>query len=62
MNEHVFDGPDEYLGRIDALMESAQIPAEFCPHCRVATELIPGAGSRWLIGITHERACPEFTE
>jgi len=62
MNGHEFDGPDEFVGRIDALMEMAAIPAEECRHCRATGELVPGAGSQWLIGITHAQDCPDYID
>lgn len=59
-NGHHFDGPDEFVNGLAASMEMAAIPAEYCRHCRATAELIPGAGSRWLVGITHDKQCPDY--
>lgn len=62
LNGHVFDSPDEFVNGLAASMELARVATEYCPHCRAIAELLPGAGSRWLVGIRHAEGCPEFTD
>lgn len=57
MNGHTFDdSPDEFIGRIDALMEAAD--GTFCEYrCKGKPELLPMLGTRWGVGFTHHPDC-----
>jgi len=57
---HVLNDHEEYLAHLAAAMEATAMPAEFCRHCRGTTEVIPGTGSRWLVGYSHDKDCPDY--
>lgn len=53
---HDYDDPQSTIAALDATMEAVHTR---CRDCNVRVEVIPGSGTRFVLGITHEPGCPQ---
>lgn len=59
MNNHDSTDPMSTVTKLDALMEAVNT---HCDHCEVSSQVIPAAGNRHVLGITHEKSCPHYVD
>jgi len=59
MNDHDDLDPMSTVTGIDAMAEAVFTK---CRHCRVQVTVMPASGTRHVLGIDHERGCPDFID
>ncbi|GAB3667120.1 hypothetical protein GCM10027596_35770 [Nocardioides korecus] len=59
MNDHDPIDSMSTVTKLDAVMEALHT---HCEHCTVSVQVLPAAGTRHVLGIDHEKGCPEYVD
>lgn len=59
INAHDDDDPESLVNMLDATMEAVLAK---CEHCACLPTVTPALGTRWVLGVDHERGCPDFID